>query len=431
MVYRIVIKQTGLDQFGIWSLLLAGSAFARIGDISGAGALSRFVAMRALRGDDMWARDTVHTVLITSIVFNAALSVLLWFIAPFVLGKYVDPAFQAEANRLVPFAIANMFLGALAMAVTSGIDGAQRADQRALVMIAAAMFLLLASFVLVPGFGILGFAIAQVAYQCLIVVTGWVVLRSHIAGLGWLPWHWRRGIFAETTGYALRLNAIGIMTLLFEPITKFAFNAIGGLSLVALYELASRLVVRTRDLAVAAAMPLVPAFAAHSTVNNDESRKIMLKVTRLAAMAAVVNTVIILAVSPLLSIIMLGRISHDFLVIAAALAVGWNLGLPILAFYFAAQGQGILLWNFLTHATLSGSVVFGVYVLAPAFGMNGLLIAIAVGFALSTIPSIIGNARALHVMDIAKQSFLWIAASGLTIIMLTTGVFLLTEAFSL
>jgi len=418
--------QVGLGQLGIWSLLLAGSAFARIGDVSGAGALSRFVAMRSYRGHEMWARDTVHTVLITSFAFNAGLSFILWLVAPFVLTRFVDPAFLAEATMLVPFAIANMFLGALAVAVTSGIDGTQRADQRALVMIAAAVFFIVAGFVLVPKLGILGFAIAQMLYQSFILLVGWLVLRSHIPGLGWMPRHWRRDVFVETTGYALKLNGIGVVMLFFEPLTKFAFNSIGGPSLVALYELASRLVVRVRDLSVAAALPLVPAFAAHSTANNDEFRGIMLKVTRLTSIAAVVNTVIILAIAPLMSIVMLGRISSEFLVIVAALAAGWNIGLPFLAFYLAAQGQGILFWNFLSHATLSGAVVLGVYALVPAFGPNGLLIAIVFGFVASMVPAIIGNARALQVTDVARSSLPWIMVSGATILLLV-GVALLLE----
>lgn len=415
LVYRLVIMQVGLSQLGIWSLLLAGSAFARIGDVSGAGALARFVAMRSHSGEEAHARNTVHTVLLTSLVFNAGLSLILWYIAPYALTRFLDPTYLTEATALVPFAIANMFLGALAVAVTSGIDGAQRADQRALVMIAAALFLVAASFVLVPYLGVLGFAIAQVAYQCVILVIGWLVLRSHILGLGWLPWHWRRGIFFETTGYALKLNGIGVMMLLFEPLAKFSLNGIGGPSLVALYELASRLVVRVRDLTVAAAIPLVPAFAAHSEANNDKFRRIMLKATRLATMAAVVNTVIILAVGPLFSLVMLGRISSELLLIVAALAAGWNLQLPILAFYLAAQGQGILLWNFISHAMISMSVVLGIYTLAPTFGTRGLLLAIVFGFVASMIPGIIGNARALHAMDVVKRSLLWIAMSSMTI----------------
>ena len=425
IVYRLVIMRAGLDQLGIWSLLLAGSAFARIGDVSGAGALSRFVAMRSYRGHGMWARDTVHTVLLTSFAFNTALSIILWFIAPFFLRKYVDPAYLTEATTLLPFAIANMFLGALAVAVTSGIDGTQRADQRALIMIVAALFFVLAGFALVPKLGVLGFAIAQVAYQCVILVIGWFVLRSHISGLGWIPRHWNRGVFVETTGYALKLNGIGVLMLLFEPLTKFAFNDIGGPSLVALYELASRLVTKVRDIAVAAALPLVPAFAAYRTTNDNSFRETILKVTRLTTIVAVVNTVIILAIAPVMSIVMLGQISHEFLLIVVLLSAGWNIGLPSLAFYLASQGQGILFWNFLSPAILASSVVLGVYTLVPLFGANGLLLAILFGLVARMFPLILGNARALGVMDEVRQSLRLIVISSVTISLLVMAFLLL------
>jgi len=430
LAYRLVIRTVGLDQLGIWSLLLAGSAFARIGDISGAGALSRFVAMRAFRGSGAWVRDTVHTVLITSVVLNSVLCLALLGIAPFILARFVDPAHVSEATRLVPFAVANIFLGALAVAVTSGIDGAQRADQRSLVMVAAAMVLLVASYMLVPAMGIRGFAVAQLLYQGFILLVGWIVLRIHIPGLGWLPTHWKRRAFYETAGFAVKLNGIGIMIVLFEPLVKFGFNATGGVGSVALYELASRLVIRLRDLTTAAALPLVPAFAAHADTLAPEFRAILLKVSHLAAVAAVFNTALTLAIAPFLSLFALGRVEPDFLIIVAVLTASWNLELPVLGFYLAAKGQGILLWNFLSHATIAASVLLGVYFLAPIFGTNGILIGIIFGFATSMFPAIAGNAWALRTTSVARSTLPWAAISGGTVLLLAYIGFVLGIAFS-
>ena len=103
-------------------------------------------------------------------------------------------------------------------------------------MSASAVIFLTASWLLVPRLGIVGFGAAQLIQQVAILVLGWLVLRRHVADLGWMPYRWRRDVFAETTGYAVKLNGIGIVQLMFEPLAKFAFNHVGGPGLVALYE---------------------------------------------------------------------------------------------------------------------------------------------------------------------------------------------------
>ncbi len=418
LAYRLVIGQVGLERLGIWSLLLSGSAVARIGDISGAGVLSRFVAMGAHRHHKMWARDTVHTVLLTSVALNTVLSLALWLAAPIALRRFVAPQHLADAISLVPFAIASFFLGALASAVSSGIDGAQRADRRALVVMAAALVLVATSYLLVPKLDILGFAISQLVYQGFILVVGWLVLRRHVSGLGWFPLHWNREIFFETTGYALKANGIGVMILLFEPLAKFSINSIGGPASVALYELASRLVVRVRDLSTAAAAPLIPVFAAHASTRSREFRHTLLAVTRLVAIAAIVNVAIVLTAAPLISLIVLQRIDPTLLIFVAVLAAAWNLQLPALGFYVAAQAQGKLWWNFVSHALIAGFVVGGSRLLMPSLGSYGVLAAIAGGFVSSLVPVFLGNARSLQASEVLRHALGRIGVSAASILII-------------
>ncbi|MEC5293425.1 MULTISPECIES: lipopolysaccharide biosynthesis protein [unclassified Aurantimonas] len=402
LAYRLVISYAGLERFGVWSLLLAGSAVARIGDISGGGALARFVAAAGRDGPEN-SRDLVHTVMLTSLVLNAMLGLAVWFGAPRVLPLFIEPQYLAEAQALVPYVVASMVIGALAIAATSGIDGAQRADQRAIVVSVASLVFLVACLILVPGFGVIGFGAAQVLQQVVMMVLGWVVLRRHVPGLGWLPHRWRRAAFAETTGYAVKLNAIGVLGLIFEPLVKFAFNHTGGPALVGLYELASRLVVQVRGLVIAAATPLVPAFAAQSGT-SDPAFKIMLeRAMRITALAAVCATLAAIAGAPLMSIVLLGHMEPVLLTLTAALAAGWAINILTVPIYFAAQALGVLRWNIVGHAVIAASVLFGVFVLVPVLGSNGLVLAIIIGLIVSMFIILLGNAHALHVADVVRR----------------------------
>jgi O-antigen/teichoic acid export membrane protein len=409
--FRIVVQEVGLELVGVWFLLLAGSAFARVGDVSGAGALSRFVAMRSYRDQKDWAIEAIHTVLITSVGLNLVICSIFGFAAPFVIDRYFDPGFQQEAVALVPYALLNMFLGSLAVAMTSGIDGTQRADQRAIVLSLATVAMVMVCLILVPRMGLFGFVLAQLSYQAFIILVGWFVIRRHVPGLGLFPHRWRRSIFRETTGFAMKLSAIGIVAIFFEPLAKFTMNHVGGLASVTLYEMASRLVVRMRDLVVAAALPLVPAFAAHEHADTDAFRDLLYKTSRVASIAASVNAAMILAASPVVSIAMFDEMSWAFVTMTAGLVAAWNVQLPAIPYYFAAQGKGILRWNFASHAAISVFVLLSAYIVAEAYGVYGLLAGIVAGFIASLVPQYILNAWALQAQSTLRRTARWIVPS--------------------
>lgn len=414
LAYRLVIAHAGLERFGVWSLLLAGSAFVRIGDVSGGGALARFVAAASRHDDPYRPRDIVHTVMLTSLVFNVILAIAVWLAAEHALPLFVAPLHLPEAYALMPYVTAWMVIGALAAAVASGIDGTQRADQRALVAVTASLMFLGACALLVPRYGVLGFGAAQVLQQATSFALGWLVLRRHVASLGWLPRRWRRDIFAETAGYTVKLNAIGVTGLMFEPLAKFAFNHAGGPGLVALYELASRLIVQVRGLVVSAATPLVPAFAARGDAADPDFRRMLEKTTRIAALAAIGTTVVTLAGAPAMSLVVLGQLSPKLLTMNAMLTAGWAINILSVPLFFAAQGLGVLRWNFAGQVAIALSVLAGAFLVGPA----GLVAAIVAGLILGMLIQLFGNAHAFGMTDVIRRLRWDLLGAGIVIALL-------------
>lgn len=412
LVYRITILHAGLEWLGIWSLLIACATIARIIDISGSATMARFVATASLETDPFRARDYVHTAIITGFAINAAIGVSFWLAAPLVLPSFISSDHMDQAHVLVPWVIANTILGALAYTPISALDGAQRADRRSIVGATAAAVLLFAGWVLVPRLGIVGLAAAQMLQQATMLVMGWAVLRRHVRGLGWFPWCWRRKIFIEMTGYAARLNAVATMGLLFEPLAKFAFNHSGGPALVALFELASRLVTQFRVLMITTAAPLSPAFAARVGFADPASRRILEQATRISALASAGMTLVILFAAPLVSLILLDRVSPEFLYMNTALTAGWAINTLALPLYFAAHGLGRLLWNFVGAALTAASALVGAFFFVPAFGPTGLIAAIVAGLLASTLALLLGNARALGAADVIWKLRGWLIAAA-------------------
>jgi O-antigen/teichoic acid export membrane protein len=420
LVYRLLIAQVGIERVGIWSLLLAGSALFRIGDVSGSGAVARFVAIDLSGNDAYRSRDTVHTVVVTTLGFNSILGLLLYFLAPLVIPRVIPFPYLAESLVLVPYVVAIMLLSALSVAIISGIDGAQRADRRALVISVSALIFLGTSWYLVPKFGVLGYAAALVVQQTAVIGIGWCTLRHYIPNLGWFPYRWNFAIFRKTTGYALKLSGIGIVSLMFEPLAKFAFNHVGGPGLVAYFELASRLVGQVRSLVIAAATPLTPAFAATEATGKLHFEEMLDKATRMASIAGVAAALVTVVGAPVMSLIVLGRLDPQLLLLTAVLTAGWSINILAVPFYFAGQGRGVLLWNFLSHTILAMSVLAGVWTTfifsAPAILVGAVLI----GLVASTTVTLVGNAYAFRVLKMLRKSIWPIFGASTAIALICT-----------
>lgn len=404
LVYRAIVRFEGLDYLGLWSLLMIGSSVARVSDVSGAGALGRFIAMNQagvpLGGS---ASEIVHTVLLTSVAINFMICLPVLAAAPLALSFVVPPDLLAEGLVLLPYVLVMIVLAGLVSGITSGIDGLQRADLRAAVLSTSALAMLGTSYVLVPRYGMQGFAVAQIISQGATILMGWSVLRLNLPDIGWLPTRWNRGVFSKTAAYGVKLNSIGVLVLLFEPFVKFCFGLFGGAAQVGLYELALRTILQVRGLVLAAAMPLVPAIAALDPKKTGERDGLVKNAMYIVAVAAPAVTFVTLAAAPVISLIVLDELSLELFVMAIPLIFAWSTNIIGIPFYLAAQANGRMRWNALSHLIAALCVPLGA-IMAGDEASASLIWAVVAGIVVSTAVSVIGNAHLLGLASILRGS---------------------------
>jgi hypothetical protein len=124
----------------------------------------------------------------------------------------------------------------------------------------------------------------------------------------------------------------------------------------------------------------------------------------MTAFAAVLVVLVSLVLSPLGSWLVLGKVSPALLAMAVPLAFGWALHLPGLAFYLAAQADGRLRWNALSHLVLGLAVAVGLIVFAPASGGTAIIAIVVVGLLASVAILLIGNAAMLSAMPVLLRA---------------------------
>jgi len=428
LVYRVLIAYQGLAALGLWSLLTMFSGIATAFDVSGASALARSVARHENEFFERTPTPIIHTVLITSLAINGVLLLLLLALAAALLPHLVEPAQLAQAWELVPWVAGLMLVNPLAVGLTSSIDGLMRADQRAMLMSAAALIGAITAVALIPNVGVVGIAIAQAIQQMIVIGGAWTLLRWHVDDFGWIPRHWKRTIFRQTTAYAVKMNVVGVLGLLFEPVTKYCLTLSGGTTALGAYELAARLVVQLRNLAVSSTVPLVPVLAGISENENHRLATVLTRAQRLIVPAALGVALMSLLATPIMCLIILGHFSMTVLRMGALLTWGWSINLIALPLYLVAQAQGQLRWNIASHA-LIGLTVVATTAIAPRGEPLYIVTGIAAGLAAGALCAITGNAVAFGVTQVVAR---WPAIAGVVAIvtMACTATFAMAPALA-
>lgn len=362
VIFKILIREVGLVDVGIWTLLLSATIATRALDASGSNALSRFVAQTFGTPRESETRAYIAVVLVQSMGFQAVIVLVLLLAAPAVLPMLFDGENLPLAYELFPYALAATLLSGLAFCLLSAVDGTHRADLRAMMVSSNYIVYCGACAIVVPRYGLIGFAVIHCLQYGLLLLLAYAYLSRRLGCLvcAFAQIEWR--MVRETLGYGVRLNAIGVLVMLLEPIMKFSINAVGGPANVTIYELASKLVVQLRSFIASATTPLIPAFASTQSSDKDVLESRISKATTYFWGAGLIVILIACCAAPLVSYFVLEELNYLFLGMVSILALGWGVNVHSIPIYLAAQAKGILRWNFVAHLVMCASILVAVFI---------------------------------------------------------------------
>lgn len=374
LLYRYLIDQLGVEQIGLWSVVLASTSVARLSDMGLTGSVVKFVARyRALR-EDVQAAHVVQTAAISVAAVMSVLCIAVYPLLDNVLALAVPEESMAQAVSILPWAVFSLWLGSVSGVFQSGLDGCQRMDIRNILMIICNLLFMVAVLWLVPNYGLIGLATGQIIQGVVLLLTSWLVLRRQLKALSWVPMHWSKAKFKEMFGYAVNFQINSVAILLFDPVIKLLIGHSGGLSGVAYYEMANQLVIKLRALLIAATQALVPAVAELHEAAPEKVRELYLKAYRMLFFFAIPFYAAILICLPVVSIMWIGHIEDQFLLFCMLLTVGWGLNTLVGPAYFINLGTGNLKWNTISHVSMAViNVILGL-LLGSMFGGLGVVI---------------------------------------------------------
>lgn len=386
LIYRNVVEVLGVSMLGVWSLVLATSAFGRAADLGISGGLARFIARALGEGRPVRALAYLRTGLVFIAVTMAVVALALWWPLSQWLGLALDGVELDAARGVLPWAILNFWLLMVKAVLDASLTGVHRADLKAVAGIAGMLIQLVLSYMLVRDHELFGLAWAQAAQFVVALTMEGFFLHTvaRISVSGSLPW-FSRSIMKEMFGFGVKLQLGSLANLMFEPAVKSVIAAMAGTPVLGIFEMAYRMSYQVRNVATMALQPTVAAFASLSQESESKTLSLFRSVTRTAALAAAVLMAGVAVGSPLVSWLYLGRVDPLFVYISGLMGIMWGATILASPAYYYGIASGRVMPYVIGEFLAVGVACTAVLLLGPSGSAPAMVAGASLGKLLSSM----------------------------------------------
>ncbi|MFG1230568.1 hypothetical protein [Xanthobacter wiegelii] len=387
IVFRVSAELTSLAAIGVWSLVQGVFLVSRIAEVGAGANITRTVVILRQEG-----RLSVVSVLLAGAIVSTLPTVLFgllivlptrWFVADHVGAAEhladVLPTLVWIALLIATTSSMNSVAGAI-------VEGHGALLLRNLNIIISNVVAASTCYVLVDHFGVVGIAAVTLLTTCVQLLLSLLTLvylgMRHPGAQG--PWRVVTSIWREN----MRMSAVGLLRLSFEPVSKVLIAYGGSLADVASFELALRISTQFRVVFQSVAQPLLYVGSRKTLDMALTTRQLFERSQKLIAVSASSLTEPQLLLIPLISFLSFGSLRWDFTIFFVLLLVGNSVNmLGIVGYYcqLSSGAMGPLVWIQAKMAVMN--LVFGI-LLTAAFGAIGAAIAYTVTFMFGGLASL-------------------------------------------
>lgn len=423
-LYRYINTTLGIQQLGVWSVVLATVSASRLADLGLSAGVTRFVARDLARGDHERVSEVIDTTALTLMVSVGAILPLAYPLIARVLPHLFEAADLRQALEILPYALVSLWLTIAAAVYQGSLEGCQRMDLRAGLVVAGQVLLLALALCLVPGHGLVGLAWAQLGQGLFLALNGRFLLSRVLSHVSWFPRRWRKSVLLEMLGYGANVQAATLFMLLFDPITKALMARFGGATAAGYFEMANQVVLKLRAVIVYANQAVVPKIAEVMERTPERLREFYRDNMRILVFVALPVFALLTVWSGGVSWLLLGRVEPQFLVLLHMTTGAWFLNLFSAPAYFANRGSGHVGWNTVSHIAMGAiNAVLGWW-LGHRYGAAGVAWAYVAALVVGSWLLIVVYQRnaGIHVKDMGLDGSGWLAASSLIAVLVANWV---------
>lgn len=119
VIYKILLNKLGVEQLGVWSLILATTSIASLANFGITSGIVKFVAEFYAEGDLQKTKKLVYTTFYASLLFFIVVCSLLYPIARYVLKFIIEPKYLDIAIKILPISLISLVINSISGVFTS------------------------------------------------------------------------------------------------------------------------------------------------------------------------------------------------------------------------------------------------------------------------------------------------------------------------
>lgn len=322
LTYRVLISVGSVALVGIWATTLAWASIIRFGDLGMSNASVRFVA----RYDLATEKEEVHKIISTGTLSNTILYLILNIAAYLILLAVLKHAFKDTedlhtALNLLPYLLLGQFFSNAANMLLGILTGLHKGYLAAYLRIVGNIAQLILVVVLIPAFGIVGLAFAQILQFSVMTLIAWAVIGRTAELPRLLPQGIDRRVFREMLGFSISAQFSSIANSLFEPLTKILLSIFASTEVQGLYELAYKSAFLPRNGIVSAVNATLPAMTSLYRQDPPAFRSLYATATQRSLKMSLIVMASVAVLSPAPSYLWLGYIDKTYVFMTVMLAL--------------------------------------------------------------------------------------------------------------
>jgi O-antigen/teichoic acid export membrane protein len=244
---------------------------------------------------------------------------------------------------------------------------------RAWLVVAGQGFMTFLSILLVPQWGLIGFAWAQIGQGFFLLIGSWLLLRHVLPQLPELPRHWNKTIFLEMLSYGANIQLAGLCMMFFDPVTKALMAKFGGPAAAGHFEIANQVVLRARSLIVAANQAIVPKIAEINEISPERLPELYQKNMNMLVLVAFPCFSLLFAWSGIFSQLLLGKSTTQFVFFFHVTVIAWFLNTFNVPAYFINNGTGLVGLNTISNIVIGILNLILGWILGQRYGADGVV----------------------------------------------------------
>ncbi|QOY86259.1 oligosaccharide flippase family protein [Paludibaculum fermentans] len=385
----------GYELYGVWLTLGVVLAFAQFGKIGLVPAMTKHVAEEYSRRDILAIRSYATTGLLALAITGTAMFGLVMALRGlFVSTMHLSPENAAQALRLMPW-IAGLSIYVLQVEALNGVlAGLGRMDVASLLQVIARIISLsIAVVLLANGIGITSLLWSNAIAYLFVHVSTLVAVRR-ITGCGCLSlpaFNIRR--LRTLLDFGSGVFAASLVNILIAPFNKVMLARYGGVALVPVFDLSWSLSMQLRSIVDTGVSAIMPEICRLQASGTSISLKRIQSLSRRATRSAILLGLVIygsasVCCGPLLRI-WLGSRFHMLLPNTLRIILaGVLIEVASIPTYYLLLAKGRVSRVFIANviaASINVMCVVVMVLLASAFSVTHLAIAVAASFLASTI----------------------------------------------